>query len=158
MEGDFMEHTNEERLKKEFQDMVKKSAPSSNFLKDCLAAFVVGGFICVIGQFVMNFFIGLGIPKEDVGYYVATIMVFLGAFLTGLGVYDNIGKFAGAGSIVPITGFSNSIVAPAMEFKREGFVFGVGAKMFVIAGPVLVYGISSSVIVGIIYYIINLFK
>ncbi|MCX7695121.1 MAG: stage V sporulation protein AC [Caloramator sp.] len=153
-----MEHTNEERLKKEFQDMVKKSAPSSNFLKDCLAAFVVGGFICVIGQFVMNFFIGLGIPKEDVGYYVATIMVFLGAFLTGLGVYDNIGKFAGAGSIVPITGFSNSIVAPAMEFKREGFVFGVGAKMFVIAGPVLVYGISSSVIVGIIYYIINLFK
>lgn len=158
MEGDCMEHTNEERLKKEFQDMVKKSAPSSNFLKDCLAAFVVGGLICVIGQFVMNFFINMGIPKEEVGYYVATIMVFLGAFLTGIGVYDNIGKFAGAGSIVPITGFSNSIVAPAMEFKREGFVFGVGAKMFVIAGPVLVYGISSSVIVGIIYYIMNLFK
>ncbi|CDF58364.1 stage V sporulation protein AC [Thermobrachium celere] len=153
-----MEHTNEERLKKEFQDMVKRSAPSSNFLKDCLAAFVVGGLICVIGQFVMNFFINMGIPKEEVGYYVATIMVFLGAFLTGIGVYDNIGKFAGAGSIVPITGFSNSIVAPAMEFKREGFVFGVGAKMFVIAGPVLVYGISSSVIVGIIYYIMNLFK
>ncbi|GFR35191.1 hypothetical protein TCEA9_10030 [Thermobrachium celere] len=106
----------------------------------------------------MNFFINMGIPKEEVGYYVATIMVFLGAFLTGIGVYDNIGKFAGAGSIVPITGFSNSIVAPAMEFKREGFVFGVGAKMFVIAGPVLVYGISSSVIVGIIYYIMNLFK
>lgn len=158
MEGDCMEHTNEERLKKEFQDMVKKSAPSSNFLKDCLAAFVVGGLICVIGQFVMNFFINMGIPKEEVGYYVATIMVFLGAFLTGIGVYDNIGKFAGAGSIVPITGFSNSIVAPAMEFKREGFVFGVGAKMFVIAGPVLVHGISSSVIVGIIYYIMNLFK
>lgn len=106
----------------------------------------------------MNIFLGLGISKEDVGYYVATVMVFLGAFLTGIGVYDNIGKFAGAGSIVPITGFSNSIVAPAMEFKREGYVFGVGAKMFVIAGPVLVYGISTSVVVGIIYYIINLFK
>lgn len=158
MEGEIMEHTNEERLKKEFQDMVKKNAPTSNFVKDCLAAFVVGGLFCIIGQFVMNFFLNMGVPKDDVGYYVASVMVFLGAFLTGLGVYDNIGKFAGAGSIVPITGFSNSIVAPAMEFKREGYVFGVGAKMFVIAGPVLVYGISSSVVVGIIYYIINLFK
>ncbi len=97
----------------------------------------------------------MGIPKDEVGTYVSIVMVFIGAFLTGIGVYDKIAKFAGAGTVVPITGFSNSIVSPAMEFKKEGYVFGVGAKMFVIAGPVLVYGISSSVIVGIIYFIMS---
>jgi stage V sporulation protein AC len=95
------------------------------------------------------------VPKEDVGTIVAVIMVFIGAFLTGLGIYDKIANFAGAGTVVPITGFANSIVSPAMEFKKEGFVFGVSAKMFTIAGPVLVYGIGSSVIVGIIYFIIS---
>ncbi len=97
----------------------------------------------------------MGIPKDEVGTYVSIVMVFIGAFLTGIGVYDKIAKFAGAGTVVPITGFSNSIVSPAMEFKKEGYVFGVAAKMFVIAGPVLVYGISSSVIVGIIYFIMS---
>ncbi len=97
----------------------------------------------------------MGIPKDEVGTYVSIVMVFIGAFLTGIGVYDKIAKFAGAGTVVPITGFSNSIVSPAMEFKKEGYIFGVAAKMFVIAGPVLVYGISSSVIVGIIYFIMS---
>jgi stage V sporulation protein AC len=96
------------------------------------------------------------LSQDQVSAGTAIILVFLGAFFTGLGIYDKLGKFAGAGSIVPITGFSNSIVSPAMEFKREGFIFGVGAKMFVIAGPVLVYGISASVMVGIIYYLFGL--
>ncbi len=108
-----------------------------------------------MGQFFNNFFLKMGIPKDEVGTYVSIVMIFIGAFLTGIGVYDKIAKFAGAGTIVPITGFSNSIVSPAMEFKKEGYIFGVGSKMFVIAGPVLVYGISSSVGVGIIYFIMS---
>jgi stage V sporulation protein AC len=153
-----MEEKIEKKLSKEYEDMVNKSNPQSNLVKDSIMAFVVGGLICMVGQFFMNTFIAYGVPKDDVGTYVATIMVFLGAFLTGLGVYDNIGKHAGAGSIVPITGFANSIVSPAMEFKREGYIFGVAAKMFVIAGPVLVYGISSSIIVGLIHYLIKLIR
>jgi stage V sporulation protein AC len=148
----------EKKLSKEYEDMVNKSNPKSDLIKDSIMAFVVGGLICIVGQFFMNTFISFGVPKDDVGTYVATIMVFLGAFLTGLGVYDSIGKHAGAGSIVPITGFANSIVSPAMEFKREGYIFGVAAKMFVIAGPVLVYGISSSIIVGIIHYFVTLLR
>lgn len=148
-----MENAKEKEMSQEFKNMVDKHNPPSSLLKDCVLAFVIGGLICDVGQLIMNYFLSVGVPKDDVGYYVAAIMVFLGAFLTGLGVYDNIGKHAGAGTIVPITGFSNSIVSPAMEFKREGYIFGVGAKMFVIAGPVLVYGISSSIIVGLLYYI-----
>lgn len=148
-----MENAKEKEIAQEYKDMVNKHNPTSNILKDCVLAFVIGGLICVVGQFVMNTFLALGVPENDVGYYVASIMVFLGAFLTGIGVYDNMGKYAGAGTIVPITGFANSIVSPAMEFKREGYVFGVGAKMFVIAGPILVYGISSSIIVGLLYYV-----
>lgn len=153
-----MEKNNENELAKKFKYMVKESNPQSSFLKDCIMAFTIGGLICDVGQFVMNMALSYGISEENIGYYVASFMVFLGAFLTGIGVYDNIGKTAGAGSVVPITGFANSIVSPAMEFKREGYVFGVGAKMFVIAGPVLVYGISTSVIVGVIYWFVQLFK
>jgi stage V sporulation protein AC len=153
-----MEKNNEKELANKFKYMVKESNPQSSFLKDCILAFVIGGLICDVGQLVMNMAINYGINEESVPYYVASFMVFLGAFLTGLGVYDNIGKTAGAGSVVPITGFANSIVSPAMEFKREGYVFGVGAKMFVIAGPVLVYGISTSVIVGVVYWFAQLFK
>lgn len=148
-----MENAKEKEIAQEYKDMVNKHNPTSNILKDCVLAFVIGGLICVVGQFVMNTFLALGVPEDDVGLYVASIMVFLGAFLTGIGVYDSMGKYAGAGTIVPITGFANSIVSPAMEFKREGYVFGVGAKMFVIAGPILVYGISSSIIVGLLYYV-----
>lgn len=148
-----MENTKEKDIAQHYNEMVEKTSPPSSLLKDCIFAFLIGGLICDVGQFVMNTFLRLGIPKDDVGSYVSSIMVFLGAFLTGIGIYDNLGKIAGAGSIVPITGFANSIVSPAMEFKKEGHVFGIGAKMFVIAGPVLVFGISTSIIVGLLYYI-----
>lgn len=144
-----------ERNKQEYQQLVKQKEPKSNLLINCIKAFIVGGLICDLGQLFSDILKSIGLPKDDVSAFVSIIMVFLGALFTGLGIYDNIGKFGGAGSIVPITGFANSIVSPAMEFKREGYVLGVGAKMFVIAGPVLVYGITSSVIVGLIYFFIK---
>jgi stage V sporulation protein AC len=150
-----MEEKMEKKVTRDFKKMVEEISPNSNLVKHCIQAFVVGGFICDIGQFLNNLFLFYGTPKDETSLWVASIMVFLGAFLTGLGLYNKLGKFAGAGSIVPITGFANSIVSPAMEYKTEGYVFGVGAKMFTIAGPVLVYGISTSVIVGIIHYFIK---
>ncbi|ABS33926.1 stage V sporulation protein AC [Clostridium botulinum] len=146
---------NEKKLRKDFDNLSPKIEPKPQIFKHCVSAFIVGGLICDVGQFFNNFFLTMGIPKDEVGTYVSIVMVFIGAFLTGIGVYDKIAKFAGAGTVVPITGFANSIVSPAMEFKQEGYVFGVAAKMFVIAGPVLVYGIGSSVIVGIIYFIMS---
>ncbi len=141
---------------KKYQQHVEKCAPKPNYLKNCLWAFIVGGIICTIGQFVHNQIEArLGLTHLDASNVTTLVMIFLGALLTGIGIYDLIGKRAGAGSIVPITGFANSIVSPAMEFKREGFIFGVAAKMFSLAGPVLVYGITSSVIVGIIYYFLQ---
>ncbi|APC79679.1 stage V sporulation protein AC [Clostridium botulinum] len=146
---------NEKKLRKDFDNLSPKIEPKPQIFKHCVSAFIVGGLICDVGQFFNNFFLTMGIPKDEVGTYVSIVMVFIGAFLTGIGVYDKIAKFAGAGTVVPITGFANSIVSPAMEFKQEGYVFGVAAKMFVIAGPVLVYGIGSSVIVGLIYFIMS---
>jgi stage V sporulation protein AC len=137
----------------EYEQFIKDKVPKPNLLSNCIKAFIVGGLICDVGQFITNWLKGMGLNQEQVSAGTAIIMVFLGAFFTGLGIYDKLGKFAGAGSIVPITGFSNSIVSPAMEFKREGFVFGVGARMFIIAGPVLVYGISTSVLIGVIYFL-----
>lgn len=138
-----------------YQQRVKEKMPRSKTLSQCIRAFVSGGAICCIGQLVMDF--GekcLMLDENEVAAFAAIVMVFLGAGLTGLGVYDKIGAWAGAGSIVPITGFANSIVSSAMEFKREGFVTGTAAKMFTIAGPVLVYGIGSSVVVGLIYWLL----
>ncbi|MBU5268311.1 stage V sporulation protein AC [Clostridium cochlearium] len=146
----------ENNMKQKFDTLVKQVQPKKSLLKDCINAFIVGGLICVIGQFFNNYFLSKGISTDDVGTYVSIVMIFIGALLTGIGVYDKIANFAGAGTVVPITGFSNSIVSPAMEFKKEGYVFGVAAKMFTIAGPVLVYGIGSSWIVGLIYYFIKL--
>lgn len=146
----------EEQLMKKFKDIANQEMPKSNLVKDCVKAFIVGGLICDIGQGFSEIYGNLGLGVEETGAFVSMTMIFLGALLTGIGIYDKIGDFAGAGSVVPITGFANSIVAPAMEFKKEGFVFGVAAKMFTIAGPVLVYGIGSSIIVGIIYYFITL--
>ncbi|HYE09401.1 MAG TPA: stage V sporulation protein AC [Patescibacteria group bacterium] len=137
----------------EYEQFIKDKVPKPNLLSNCIKAFIVGGLICDVGQFITNWLKGMGLNQEQVSAGTAIMMVFLGAFFTGLGIYDKLGKFAGAGSIVPITGFSNSIVSPAMEFKREGFVFGVGARMFIIAGPVLVYGISTSVLIGVIYFL-----
>lgn len=138
---------------KQYEEYIKDKLPRPKYLKNCIAAFIVGGLICGIAQFISNIAKSYGCNKEAVSAITAISMVFMGAFLTGIGIYDRIGRFAGAGSVVPITGFANSMVSPAMEFKREGFVFGVGAKMFVLAGPVLVYGISTSIIIGILHYL-----
>lgn len=137
----------------EYSKHVTGISPKSNFFKNLIFAFIFGGIICMFGQFILNLLSAFYI-KQVAGDIMIMIMIFIGALLTGIGVYDDIGKYAGAGSIVPITGFANSIVSPAMEFRSEGFVFGVGAKMFAIAGPVLVYGLITSVIIGIIYSII----
>lgn len=141
------------QLQKDYKNYVNQKVPKPALLRNIPWAFVVGGIICSIGQFVSNTASSFGFNKDETSAITAIVMVFLGAFFTGLGIYDKIGKRAGAGSIVPITGFANSIVSPAMEFKREGYVFGVGAKMFILAGPVLVYGFGTSVIAGIIYAI-----
>lgn len=140
---------------KKYRQRVNEKAPKSHVFMQCVNAFWVGGLICCIGQ-ALNM-IGselLWLDADDTSAFTSIVLIFLGAFLTGLGVYDKIGSFAGAGSIVPITGFANSIVAPAMEHKYEGYVLGVGAQLFSIAGPVLVYGITTSVIVGLIACIV----
>lgn len=140
----------EKMNKAEYQQMAEKRIPKPTYTRNIILAFLVGGTICTIGQWITNFLTNQGYTEEMVAIGTAIILVFSGALLTGLGVYDKIGKFAGAGAAVPITGFANSIVAPAMEFKREGFIFGVAANMFMIAGPVLVYGVGSSIIVGLL--------
>mgnify|MGYP000379930981 FL=1 len=141
--------------KKEYQKYVDKKSPNSPIIKNCFNAFWVGGLICSIGQIIMNICQNKGISQEISGTIVSIILIGISAFLTGLNIFNKIGKFAGAGSLIPITGFANSIVSPAMEYKSEGYVMGVGGKMFTIAGPVLVFGISTSIIVGIIYLIFN---
>ncbi|WP_346887942.1 stage V sporulation protein AC [Clostridium sp. UBA1056] len=143
----------ESKIKDKFQKAYESSKPKPNIFKNCLKAFWTGGLICVIGEVIFKTLIYLGQDKLQAMAWETVIMIFLGALLTGVGIYDKIGDYAGAGSVVPITGFANSIVSPAIEFKREGYVFGVASKMFTIAGPVLVYSISSSVILGILYYI-----
>ncbi len=136
--------------KKEYQKFTDKKSPKPKYLKNMVMAFIVGGTICTIGQIIINYLKSLGLDEKTVGAGTSLTLVFLGALLTGLGIYDKIGKIGGAGAAVPITGFANSIVSPAMEYKREGFIFGVAAKMFTVAGPVLVYGIGSSIIVGLL--------
>jgi len=138
----------------EYSKYVDKKTPNSRLLLNMFKAFVIGGAICTVGQLISNLLLGLGYEKDTVSSLTAMSMIFLGAFFTGLNVYDELGRFAGAGSIIPITGFANSIVAPAMEYKSEGFILGVGAKMFTVAGPVLVYGIIASIIAGILYYLV----
>lgn len=133
---------------------VKGISPRTNEKRSLLHAFWVGGVICSIGQTLRYILeLGLNLKGDELSSYVSMIMIFLGALLTGLGIYDRIGKYAGGGSIVPITGFANSVVSPAIEFKTEGFIYGTAAKMFIIAGPIIVFGIASSVLVGILYFI-----
>lgn len=136
-----------------YDELVKQVSPNSPIVTNCIKAFVVGGLISCIGQFISNVFINMGLEKEIASSYTAIILVFLGVLLTGLNLYGKLGKFAGAGSIVPITGFANAVASPAMEFKKEGWILGVGAKIFVVAGPVIVYGTITSMIVGLIYYL-----
>ncbi len=142
---------------RQYERLVGELAPKSPIWKDCLNAFWIGGLICTLGQLAMNGYTALGLDKENAGTATAMTLVALSALLTGLSLYDNIAKYAGAGTLVPITGFANSIAAPAVEFKTEGFILGVGAKMFTIAGPVIVYGVSASVVYGVIYWITTLF-
>ncbi len=139
--------------KNDYQKYVEQKTPNSPILKNCFNAFWVGGFICAIGQLIWETCKINGIDTQISTTIVSIILIFISAFLTTLNVFNKIGKFAGAGSLIPITGFANSIVSPAMEYKSEGYVMGVGGKMFTVAGPVLVYGISVSIIIGIIYMI-----
>ncbi|NEU03906.1 stage V sporulation protein AC [Clostridium senegalense] len=145
----------ENKLKKKFQQLYEQETPKPNLIKNCFRAFWTGGLICTIGQAIYNVLLRFGISVEQAKVYLPIIMIFIGASLTGIGVYDKIGDYAGAGSVVPITGFANSVVSPAIEFKKEGYVLGVGAKIFTIAGPVLAYGTTASVILGLLYYFIR---
>lgn len=138
----------------EYEKYINNKSPNSPILKNCFNAFWVGGLICTIGQFILEYCKYINLDIQISYTIVSVILIFLSAFLTALNLFNKIGKFAGAGSLVPITGFANSIVSPAMEYKSEGYILGVGAKMFTVAGPVLVYGISTSVIVGLIYLLL----
>ena len=141
--------------KQKYQEYVDKKSPNSPIFKNCFNAFWVGGLICTFGQIISLICKARGFDEATSGTIVSIILIAISAFLTGLNMFNKIGKFAGAGSLVPITGFANSIVAPSIEFKSEGYVMGVGSKMFTIAGPVLVFGICTSIIVGIVYLIFN---
>ena len=141
----------------QYAQYVKKKSPNSETALDTLKAFLVGGIICCVGQGFLELYGLLSLSKDLTAALVSITLVFLGALLTGLGVYDDIAKFGGAGTLVPITGFSNAVVSPALEFKTEGFITGTAAKLFIIAGPVIVYGVAASVVYGIVLWIIGLF-
>ncbi len=141
---------------REYDKLVRQMSPKSPMWKDCLNAFWIGGLICALGQLAMKGYTKLGMNVQDASTAASMSLVGLSALLTGLSLYDNIAKHAGAGTLVPITGFANSIAAPAVEFKTEGFILGLGAKMFTIAGPLIVYGTEASVIYGVIYWITTL--
>ena len=141
--------------KEDYQKYVEDKSPKSPIFMDCIKAFLVGGLICALGQLIFYFAKSRGLEEKLCYTVVSITLVFLSSFLTALNIFNRIGKFAGAGSLIPITGFANSIVSPAMEYKSEGYVMGVGAKMFTVAGPVLVYGISTSIIVGLLYMLLN---
>ena len=140
---------------KEYSRLLKEKSPKSPVLKDCIFAFVIGGFICTLGEAFTSLYTYLKISEDDAKTLTSVTLVFIGVLLTVFGLYDRIAKYAGAGTLVPITGFANSVASPAIEFKFEGFVLGVGAKMFTIAGPVIVYGVTASVVYGLIYYLFS---
>ena len=142
---------------KQYGQFTRELSPRSPVWKDCLWAFCVGGAICVLGQAFINWYASLGLPKQDASGAASMTLVAIAAALTGIGIFDDIAKRAGAGTLVPITGFANAIAAPAVEFQTEGRILGTGAKMFTIAGPVIVYGVSASVVYGLIYWITTLF-
>lgn len=143
--------------KEEYSLLVKKASPPSTKLKDFVLAYVTGGLICVIGQLLFELYLYLGLFEKQVKMAVPVTLIFIAALLTGLKIFDKIAKRAGAGTLVPITGFANAVVSPAIEFKAEGWILGLGANMFKIAGPVIVYGTVASVIYGFIYWITTLF-
>ena len=140
---------------KEYGKLVQEMAPKSPIWKDCLNAFWIGGLICTLGQLIMNGYLALGLDKENAGTAMSMTLVLISALLTGLSLYDNIAKHAGAGTLVPITGFANSISSSAVEAQSEGFILGVGTKIFSIAGPVILYGCTAAFMYGLIYYVIS---
>lgn len=144
--------SNLSQLKGDYQKIIDKHSPKNAVIKNSFRAFWVGGSICMLGQILTNIYKYSGFSNDDAGTIATITLIFLSTFLTGINVYDNIGNYAGGGSIIPITGFANSMVSAAMEYKKEGYVFGMGAKLFTVAGPVIVFGTLSSVAVGIIYY------
>ena len=140
-----------------YQAYIKQKSPRSPIVKDTALAFLIGGAICVLGQLILDGYRSLGLDKTDAGTATSVTLIFLAALTTGLNLYNSLARFAGAGTLVPITGFANSVVSPAIDFKAENWVNGVGAKMFTVAGPVIVYGVSTSVIYGIILVILQSF-
>ncbi|MBQ3568728.1 MAG: stage V sporulation protein AC [Anaerotignum sp.] len=135
--------------------MVKQASPKSPIFKDCVRAFISGGLICTLGQSLLDWYTKMDISEKDAALWVSVTLIGLSALLTALGIYEKLGKYCGAGTIVPITGFANSVVSPAIEFKKEGMVFGMAAKMFIVAGPVIVYGTLTSMLVGFVYYFVK---
>ena len=148
-------NTNINITNSEYDDLISQKADKSSLLKNIFLSFIFGGLICCLGELISCIAMSYGIDKEIASAISSISLIFIGALLTALKLYSRIGKIAGAGSTIPVTGFSNSIVSPAIEFKPEGFVFGIGANMFKVAGPVLVYGITSSVLLGLVYYLIH---
>ena len=138
---------------KEYAQYVEKIAPRSPLGKDMLCAFVIGGLICTLGQFIRELWLGTGLSEEDAGTACSVTLIFLSVLFTGLSLYDDLAKLGGAGTLVPITGFANAVAAPAIEFKAEGFITGMAAKMFAIAGPVIVFGTAASVLYGVVYWL-----
>lgn len=155
MLGDFMNYTKMGMNNEQYKTYVEAKAEKTHIVKNCIMAFLIGGLICILGQIIIDIGVNNGLDKKTSSCIASISLIFIAAFLTSIKVFHKIGKVAGAGTIVPITGFSNSIVSPAIEFKSEGLMLGIGANMFKVAGPVLVYGIGSSVIVGLIYWIVN---
>lgn len=145
-----------EELKKQYQDYVKQVTPTHNLPLEMLKAFVTGGIICTLGQLILNLAINFGIDKETAGTWCSVLLVLLSTLLTGFNIYPAIAKWGGAGALVPITGFANGVAASAIEYKKEGQVFGIGCKIFTIAGPVILYGIFSSWVLGLIYWIMKI--
>ena len=145
-----------EQGKQDYKLRVSEVCPQTNLLSGCAKAFLVGGSICVLGQGLLNFYQNMGLDMQTASTWVSVTLIFFSAITTGLGWYDNLGKFAGAGSIIPITGFANGVVASAIEFKKEGFILGLGSKLFTITGPVILYGLITSSLVGVIYYLVTM--
>ena len=146
------------QTKETYKKVVDEYTPKNKIFKNCILAFIFGGVICTFGELIKNIFMNYKFKEDDAATIALVILIGLTAILTGLGVYDKLAKYGGAGMIVPITGFANSVVAPALEFKREGYILGSAAKVFTLAGPVLLFGYSSSMLVGFIDLIINMFK
>lgn len=154
-----MENSSQEQKKQNYEQYVKKITPTHNLWLQMAKAFVVGGIICTIGQFILNYATDtMGLDKQTAGSWCSLILVLCSVILTGLNIYPSIVKWGGAGALVPITGFANSVSAPAIEFQKEGQVFGIGCKIFTIAGPVILYGIVSSWVLGLLYWVLKMFR